>query len=39
MVRFKFLPTPPETPPAILLITAFKSNKEKSNEYKKTQPK
>ena len=35
MVSFKFLPTLPKTPPITLSITAFKGNKEKSNEYKK----
>ena len=38
ITRFKLLPTPPKTPPATLLITAFKGNKERSDEYKKTQP-
>ena len=35
MAKFKLLLTSPETPPVTLLITAFKCNKERNNEYKK----
>ena len=32
MARFKLLLTPPETPPVILLIIAFKGSKERNNK-------
>ena len=35
MARFKLLLTLPETLLVILLITAFRGNKEKSDEYEK----